>query len=196
MKLVYLLLASATPLPATSQAKSKPQYASNSPEIRDWYKSRKLTDAAAKRFAFKSCCDGSDKVETQFKVDKATGDDKWYYQKGLRVGRSAAGRNLVGRTLSHRGSRAVLPYTASRPASSLREGGCDGFASPPRRRHAANSHLPLLHYRLMRMAIGQGHTSFVGTRSTCAMSLCRMACSPRLSHLMVTPAQFFSVTVP
>jgi hypothetical protein len=80
MKLVYLLLASAALLPATSQAKWKPQYASNSPEIRDWYKSRKLTDAAAKRFAFKSCCDGSDKVETQFKVDKATGDDKWYYQ--------------------------------------------------------------------------------------------------------------------
>jgi hypothetical protein len=81
MKLVYLLLASATLLPATSQAKWKPQYASNSPEIRDWYKSRKLTDAAAKRFAFKSCCDGSDKVETQFRVDKTTGDDKWYYQK-------------------------------------------------------------------------------------------------------------------
>src|SRR4030088_2915930 len=81
MKLVYLLLASATLLPATSQAKWKPQYASNSPEIRDWYKSRKLTDAAAKRFAFKSCCDCSDKVETQFRVDRATGDDKWYYQK-------------------------------------------------------------------------------------------------------------------
>ena len=81
MKLVYLMLATATLLPAASQAKWKPQYASNSPEIRDWYKSRKLTDAAAKRFAFKSCCDGSDKVETQFRVDKATGDDKWYYQK-------------------------------------------------------------------------------------------------------------------
>src|SRR6202140_5964088 len=80
MKLVYLLLASATLLPATSQAKWKPQYASNSPEIRDWYKSRKLTHAAAKRFAFKSCCDGSDKVETQFRVDKATGGDKGYYQ--------------------------------------------------------------------------------------------------------------------
>src|ERR1700676_5420945 len=152
MKLIFLRLAIPPLLPAASQAKWKPQYASNSPEIRDWYKSRKLTDAAAKRFAFKSCCDGSDKVETQFKVDKATGDDKWYYQKGLRVGRSAAGRNLVGRTLSHRGSRAVLPYTASRPASSLREGGCDGFASPPRRRPAANSPLPLLHYRLRRRA--------------------------------------------
>jgi hypothetical protein len=58
MKLVYLMLATATLLPTALQAKWKPQYASSSPEIRDWYKSRKLTDAAAKRFAFKSCCDG------------------------------------------------------------------------------------------------------------------------------------------
>ena len=50
-------------------------------EVQDWYRSRKLTDAAAKRFAFRSCCDGSDKVETQFRVDRATGDDKWYYKK-------------------------------------------------------------------------------------------------------------------
>jgi hypothetical protein len=81
MKLVCLVLATATLLPVTSQAKWKPQYASAPQEVQDWYKSRKLTDAAAKRFAFKSCCDGSDKVETQFRVDKATGDDKWYYQK-------------------------------------------------------------------------------------------------------------------
>jgi hypothetical protein len=68
-------------LPVASQAKWKPQYASAPQEVQDWYKSRKLTDAAAKRFAFKSCCDGSDKVETQFRVDRATGEDKWYYQK-------------------------------------------------------------------------------------------------------------------
>src|ERR1700686_2571357 len=103
MKLVYLLMASATPLPATSQAKSKPEYASNSPEIRDWYKSRKLTDAAAKRFAFKSCCDRSDKVETQFRVDKATGEDTWCYQKDGEMDRSTAGRYLVGRAFSHWG---------------------------------------------------------------------------------------------
>src|SRR5882757_448359 len=81
MKLVYLVLATATLLPATSRAKWKPQYASAPQEVQDWYKSRKLTDAAAKRFAFKSCCDGSDKVETQFRVDRATGEDRWYYQK-------------------------------------------------------------------------------------------------------------------
>jgi hypothetical protein len=81
MKPVYLVLAAATLLPATSPAKWKPQYASVPQEIQDWYRSRKLTDAAAKRFAFRSCCDGSDKVETQFRVDRATGDDKWYYEK-------------------------------------------------------------------------------------------------------------------
>jgi hypothetical protein len=40
MKRVYLMLATATLSPAASRAKWKPQYASNSPEIRDWYKSR------------------------------------------------------------------------------------------------------------------------------------------------------------
>jgi hypothetical protein len=63
-------------------AKWKPQYAEASQEIQNWYKSRKLTEAARKRFAFGSCCDGSDKVETQFKVDKATGDDEWFYLQG------------------------------------------------------------------------------------------------------------------
>lgn len=81
MKLSYLTLAIVILLPVASQARWKPQYASAPQEIQDWYKSRKLTEAAAKRFAFKSCCDGSDKVETQFRVDRATGEDKWYYQK-------------------------------------------------------------------------------------------------------------------
>jgi hypothetical protein len=80
VKMSYLMLATATLLPIASQAKWKPQYASAPQEVQDWYKSRKLTEAAAKRFAFKSCCDGSDKVETQFRVDRATGGDKWYYQ--------------------------------------------------------------------------------------------------------------------
>ena len=48
MKLVYLVLATAALLPATLQARWKPQYASAPQEVQDWYKSRKLTDAAAK----------------------------------------------------------------------------------------------------------------------------------------------------
>jgi hypothetical protein len=81
MKLSYLMLAAMSLMPVASQGRWKPQYAAASQEVQDWYKSRKLTDAAAKRFAFKSCCDGSDKVETQFRVDGAKGEDKWYYQK-------------------------------------------------------------------------------------------------------------------
>jgi hypothetical protein len=53
MKPLYLVLAAATLFPATSPARWKPQYASVPQEIQDWYKSRKLTDAAAKRFAFR-----------------------------------------------------------------------------------------------------------------------------------------------
>ena len=41
----------------------------------------------------------------------------------------------------------------------------------------------------------QVHIKFT-TRSTCPISLCKMVCSPRPFHLMVTPAQFVSVTVP
>ena len=72
MKLVYLMLATATLSPAASQAKWKPQYASNSLEIRDWYKSRKLTDAAAKRFIFKSCGDGSDRAAHRYRCNHFT----------------------------------------------------------------------------------------------------------------------------
>src|ERR1700704_5132039 len=66
------MLATATLLPAASQAKWKPQYASNSLEIRDWYKSRKLTDAAAKRFTFKSCGDGSDRAAHRYRCNHFT----------------------------------------------------------------------------------------------------------------------------
>jgi hypothetical protein len=44
--------------------------------------------------------------------------------------------------------------------------------------------------------ISSPHTTLFVARSTCVMSLCKMACSPRLSHFTVTPAQFVSVTVP
>jgi len=62
-------------------ARWKPEYANAPQAVQDWYKTRQLTKAAEERFAFKSCCDNSDKVETQFKVDKANGDDEWYWLK-------------------------------------------------------------------------------------------------------------------
>lgn len=50
----------------------------NSPN-RDWYKSAQLTEAARKRFSFSSCCEKADVFRTQFRVDKTTGDDEWWY---------------------------------------------------------------------------------------------------------------------
>lgn len=50
----------------------------NSP-YRDWYRNAELTEAAQKRFLFKSCCDHSDVFRTRFRVNKLTGDDEWYY---------------------------------------------------------------------------------------------------------------------
>jgi hypothetical protein len=81
VKLSYLMLATVTLLPIASQAKWKPQYASAPQEVQDWYKSRKLTEAAAKRFAFKSCCDGSDKwkhnSESTEQPARTSGTTKW-----------------------------------------------------------------------------------------------------------------------
>lgn len=50
----------------------------NAPD-REWYKNAKLTEAAQKRFSFKSCCEHSDVFRTQFRVNKQSGDDEWYY---------------------------------------------------------------------------------------------------------------------
>ena len=49
----------------------------NSPH-RDWYQTRELTEAAQKRFGFKSCCAHSDVVITKFRPT-ASGDDGWEY---------------------------------------------------------------------------------------------------------------------
>jgi hypothetical protein len=53
---------------------------SNQPQaVRDWYQRAQLTEAAQKRFQFKSCCAHSDVVKTQFHVDKSTNGDAWYW---------------------------------------------------------------------------------------------------------------------
>jgi hypothetical protein len=62
-------------------ARWKSEYANAPQAVQNWYQSRKLTEAARKRFAFDSCCDGSDKVNTQFKANSFNGDDEWYYLK-------------------------------------------------------------------------------------------------------------------
>ena len=53
----------------------------NSPD-RDWYQRAELTEAAAKRFGFKSCCAHSDVVRTRFRP--ALASDGWDYLDGTR----------------------------------------------------------------------------------------------------------------
>jgi hypothetical protein len=117
----------------------------------DWYKSRKLTETAAKRFAFKSCCDGSDKVETQFRVDRTTGD---YQTDGQWIEvppdviwwdeHSPTGEAILF---------ACLRWTASRPVSSHREVGCEG--RPSSRHHGALEVLASIPIPLRVKASGQ-----------------------------------------
>jgi hypothetical protein len=59
----------------------KPEYANAPQEVQDWYRSAQLTDAAQKRFGFKSCCAHSDVVKTEFRVDKTSGNDEWYWMR-------------------------------------------------------------------------------------------------------------------
>jgi len=60
----------------------KPEYASQPPEVRAWYRNAELTEAARYRFPFKKCCDHSDVVKTKFNVNKTTRGDEWYWLDG------------------------------------------------------------------------------------------------------------------
>jgi len=60
-------------------AKWKPEYANSPQHVRDWYETRELTEAARKRFHFKSCCAHSDVVKTKFRVGAA---DEWWWLDG------------------------------------------------------------------------------------------------------------------
>jgi hypothetical protein len=65
-----------------AEARWKPEYASAPQEVQDWYHNAQLTAAAQRRFAFKSCCEHADVVKTQFRVNKATSGDEWYWLDG------------------------------------------------------------------------------------------------------------------
>jgi hypothetical protein len=64
------------------QAHWRPEYAQLPQATQDWYSSRELTEAAQLRFHFKSCCAHSDTVSTQFRVNKTTGTDEWFWLNG------------------------------------------------------------------------------------------------------------------
>lgn len=60
----------------------KPQYANADPALQEWYGNAKVTPEAYKRLGFEGCCDKSEVVRTQFRVDKSTSADQWWYLDG------------------------------------------------------------------------------------------------------------------
>jgi hypothetical protein len=82
MRRWILALVSAAFLLAPAQARWKPDYANQPPEVQDWYRNAQLTERAQQRFPFKNCCEHADVVKTQFRVNKATSGDEWYWLDG------------------------------------------------------------------------------------------------------------------
>ena len=79
---VFMLVVFAT---ATSQveARWKPEYASHTPQVRDWYESQTTTAATRHRIKanwYISCCLHADTVKARFAVSKVDGADTWFYQ--------------------------------------------------------------------------------------------------------------------
>ena len=65
-----------------ADARWKPEYTNAPQAVRDWYQHAELTPKAQMRFAFKSCCAHSDVVKTQFRVNRATAGNEWYWLDG------------------------------------------------------------------------------------------------------------------
>ena len=64
------------------EARWKPEYADAPQQVQDWYRDAELTPKAQMRFPFKKCCDHADVVKTQFRVDRVSGGDAWYWLDG------------------------------------------------------------------------------------------------------------------
>ena len=75
-------LVSACALAAQVQARWKPEYANQPPEVQQWYRNAELTKAAQARFRFKKYCDHADVVKTKFNVNRTTSGDEWYWLDG------------------------------------------------------------------------------------------------------------------
>lgn len=58
----------------------KPEYAKSPNAVQDWFKEAQVTKEAQLRLGFKNCCDQSDRFDTQFRVDRSTAGDSWFYR--------------------------------------------------------------------------------------------------------------------
>jgi len=80
--LVFTLVLLAAPL-SQADARWKAEYASHSPQVRDWYESQTTTAETRERIAaswYISCCLHADTVKARFAVSKSSGGDRWFYQ--------------------------------------------------------------------------------------------------------------------
>ena len=78
----FTLVLLAAPLPQ-ADARWKAEYASHSPQVRDWYESQITTPETRERIQaswYISCCLHSDTVKARFAVSKSNRADKWFYQ--------------------------------------------------------------------------------------------------------------------
>jgi len=62
---LVVLVVSTFALAAQVQARWKAEYASQPPDVQQWYRNAELTEAAQARFRFKKCCDHADRGEDQ-----------------------------------------------------------------------------------------------------------------------------------
>lgn len=75
-----MLLLSTITLITQTDATWRPEYAAAPQAVQDWYKNAELTKEAQSRFHFTKCCDKSEVVHSQFRVNKTDAADEWFYE--------------------------------------------------------------------------------------------------------------------
>jgi len=96
-------VALATPV----EARWKAEYASQPPEVQQWYRDAELTRAAQVRFPFKKCCDHADVVKTRFNVNRTNAGDEWYWLDGDKWRRISRRHHSLGSARAGRKADAV-----------------------------------------------------------------------------------------
>lgn len=65
-----------------AEATWKREYAGTPEAVQQWFRSARLTPEAQTRIGFHNCCDQSDRFDTQFRVNRQTAGDEWYFRDG------------------------------------------------------------------------------------------------------------------
>jgi hypothetical protein len=79
MKVTGLIIAICV-MAAPAAATWRPEYAKSPPSVQQWFKDAPVTAVGQRRLGFKNCCDQSDRFDTQFRVDRASAGDSWYFR--------------------------------------------------------------------------------------------------------------------